>query len=211
MTKDPRTDNELLQIVWDYMSYETPLQRADAILVGGSTDTGVAHYAAELYGLGFAPLIIFSGHQGSDMNMSEADLLAQAARNIGVPDSAILREQTARNAGETIARSAALLKEQGIDVKSIILVHKPYMSRPFLATAEAQWPQPQPAFMTRHETISLTEYSLKHGRGEAIRRTLGDFSRMAKYAKKGYQARHDIPAEVQEAFDIMAARNHQIR
>lgn len=211
MNKDTRSDNELLQIVWDYMSYETPLQHADAILVGGSTDTGVAHYAAELYNLGFAPIMVFSGQQRSDMNTTEADLLAQAARNIGVPDSAILREQTARTAGENITFSAALLKEQGIDVERVILVHKPYMSRAFLATAEAQWPQPQPAFITRHEAISLTEYSLKFGRGEAIRRTLGDFSRMAKYAKKGYQAHHDIPQEVQEAFDVMVARNHQIR
>jgi uncharacterized SAM-binding protein YcdF (DUF218 family) len=211
MIKDSRSDNELIQIVWDYVSYETPLQQADAILVGGSTDTGVAHYAAELYSLGFAPLIIFSGHQRADMSVTEADLLAQAARNIGIPDSAILREQTARNAGENITRSAALLKEQGITADRIILVHKPYMSRPFLATAEAQWPEPRPTFITRHEAISLTEYSLKYGRGEAIRRTLGDFSRMAKFAKKGYQAHHDIPAEVQEAFDIMADRNHQIR
>ena len=211
MTKDPRTDNELLQIIWDYMSYDTPLKPADVMIVGGCTDTGLAHYAAELYHMGFAPLIVFSGYQRSDMDTTEADLLAQAARQLGVPESAILREQTATNTGENITRSVELLKEKGIETQRVILIHKPYMSRRFLATAQIKWPEPRPEFITRHQTMSLTEYSLKQGRGEAIRRTLGDFNRMAKYAKKGFQAHHDIPTEVQEAYDIMAARGHQIR
>ena len=209
--KDPRSDHELLQIVWDYMSYETPLKPADAIVVGGCSDTGLAHYAAELFHMNFAPLIVFSGYQAPGMDTTEADLLAHAARQLGVPESAILREPTASNTGDNITHSAALLHEQGIAPERVILVHKPYMSRRFLATAEAQWPAPQPEFITRHQAMTLTEYSLKHGRGETIRRTLGDFSRMAKYAKKGYQAVHDIPLEVQQAFEIMASRNHQIR
>lgn len=211
MNKDPRTDNELLQIVWEYMSYETPLQHADAILVGGCSDTGLAHYAAELYHMGFAPLIVFSGYQAPGMDTTEADLLAQAARQLGIPESAILREPSSSNTGENITCTAALLKEKGIDVQRVILVHKPYMSRRFLATAQVQWPEPRPEFITRHQAMPLTEYILKHGRGDVIRRTLGDFNRMAKYAKKGYQAHHDIPTEVQEAFDVMAARGHQIR
>lgn len=211
MNKDPRSDNELLQIVWDYMSYETPLQHADVILVGGCSDTGLAHYAAELYHMGFAPYIVFSGYQAPGMEMTEADLLAQAARQLGVPESAILREQTAMNTGDNITHSANLLREKGIHTERVILVHKPYMSRRFLATAQVQWPEPRPDFITRHQIMPLTEYILKHGRGEVIRKALGDFNRMAKYAKKGFQAHHDIPAEVQEAYDIMAARGHQIR
>lgn len=211
MIKDPRTDNELLQIVWDYMSYETPLKTADVMIVGGCTDTGLARYAAELYHMGFAPLIVFTGYQRSDMSTTEADLLAQAARQLGVPESAILREQTATNTGENITRSVGLLKEKGIEVERVILIHKPYMSRRFLATAQIKWPEPRPEFITRHQAMSLHEYILKRGRGDVIRRTLGDFNRMAKYAKKGFQAHHDIPADVQEAFEIMADRNHQIR
>ena len=205
LRKDPRSDNELLQIIWNYMSYETPLKHADAIVVGGTSDTGVAHYAAELYHMGFAPLIVFSGYQPSHMATTEADHLAHAARQLGVPEAAILREPTATNTGENITRSAALLQEKGIDAQCIILIHKPYMSRRFLATAQVKWPEPRPDFITRHENMPLTEYILKRGRGDVIRRTLGDFNRMA------FQAHHDIPAEVQEAFDIMASRNHQIR
>lgn len=211
LRKDPRPDTELLKIIWDYMSTETPLAHADAIVVGGTTDTGVAHYAAELFHMGFAPCIVFSGYQRSDMTMTEADLLAQAARQLNVPESAIIRETTASTTGENITHSAALLAQKGIALERVILVHKPYMSRRFLATAQAQWPTPQPGFITRHQHISLAEYSLNFGFGEVIRRTLGEFGRMAKYTKKGYQAHHDIPAEVQEAYLIMLDRNHQTR
>jgi uncharacterized SAM-binding protein YcdF (DUF218 family) len=211
LRKDPRPDTELLKIVWDYMSVEIPLKHADIIVVGGGHETGPAHYAAELYHMGFAPLILFSGYQRSDMDITEADQFAQVARQLGVPDSAIIREPLARNTGENITCSAALLAEKGITPERVILVHKPYMARRFLATAEAQWPAPQPEFIIRHQTMSLTEYTLKHNYGDVLRKTLGDFSRMAKYAKKGYQAHHDIPAEVQEAYQIMLDRNHQIR
>jgi uncharacterized SAM-binding protein YcdF (DUF218 family) len=210
-TVNNKSDDQLLQIVWDYMSEETPLRPADVIVVGGCKNTQLAIYVAELYQTGFAPLIVFSGHAQTDMDITEADLLAQVARQSGVPDSAILREQLASNTGENITFSAALLKEKGIAPKTVILVHQPFMSRRFLATAKAQWPAPQPEFITRHEPTSMVEYTIRHGRGETIRKTLGDFSRMEKYAKKGHQVPSDIPAEVKEAFRIMVDRGHQIR
>ena len=206
-----KSDDQLLQIVWDYMTIEDPLKPADVIVVGGCRNTQLAIYASELYQTGFAPLIVFSGHAQPGMDMTEANLLAQAARQSGVPDSAILREQHASNTGENITLTAALLKEQGIEPKSVILIHQPFVSRRFLATAQAQWPHPQPEFITRHEATSMVEYTFRHGRGETIRKVLGDFSRMEKYAKKGHQVHNDIPAEVKEAFQVMADRGHQIR
>ncbi len=206
-----KSDDQLLQIVWDYMSIETPLRPADAIVVGGCKNIQLAIYASELYQTGFAPLIVFSGHAQADMDITEADLLAQTARQSGVPDSAILREQHAKNTGENITLSAALLKERGVEPKSVILIHQPFMSRRFLATAQAQWPAPQPEFITRHETTSMVEYTIRHSRGETIRKTLGDFSRMEKYVKKGHQVHNDIPLEVKEAYRIMFERGHQIR
>lgn len=211
LRKDPRPDTELLKIIWDYMSVEAPLRHADVIVVGGTNETGPAHYAAELYHMGFAPVILFSGYQRPGMDMTEADQFAQVARQLGVPDQAILREPRARNTGENIVYGAALLAEMGITPERVILIHRPNMARALLATAQAQWPAPQPEFIIRHETISLTEYTLKHGYGEVIRATLGDFGRMAKYAKKGYQAHHDIPEDVKLAYDIMLDRNHQTR
>lgn len=201
------SDDELLKLVWNYMEVQSAVVQADAIIVAGS-DTGAAAYAAELYTLNFAPVIVCSGRMQPSMDQTEADLLARTLRDCGVPDSAILREQEARNPGESIRLSQALLAKHEITPKSVILVHYPFSSRSFLATAEAQWPDPKPAFIARHEALGLTEYSLRYGRGETIRRTLGEFQRLRSYAKKGYQSPQVIPDEVQEAYDALIRRGH---
>jgi uncharacterized SAM-binding protein YcdF (DUF218 family) len=193
------------------MSIETPLQPADVIVVGGCKNTGLARYAAKLYHEKYAPIIVFSGHAQPGMTTTEADLLANAALDAGVPALAILRERHATNTGKNITLSAKLLEEQGIVPASVILIHQPFMSRRFLATAEAQWPSPQPRFITRHEETSLTAYSHKHGHERTIYKTLGDFSRMETYANHGFQSIHPIPQAVKDAHDTLVSRNYQIR
>lgn len=209
MEPKKQSDDDLLQIIWDYMVIESPLAHADVIVVGGCTDTGVASYAAELFTTGFAPKIIFSSYQQPGMNKTEADLFAEVALSRGVPESAILREPNAVNTGQNITLSQALLTQHGIIPKSVILVHKPYMTRRFLATAEAQWSDPKPAFITRHEPIGRVAYTLRQGRGEVIRKLLGDFQRMRPYAKKGFQSTQIIPDEVQQAYDALMWRGHK--
>lgn len=189
------------------MEIQSPVAQADAIIVAGS-DGGAAAYAAELYSLNFAPVIVCSGRALPGMDQPEADLLARTLRDCGVPDRAILREQAAQNPGESIRLSQVMLTAHDITPKSVILVNYPFSSRSFLATARAQWPDPKPVFIARHEAIGLTEYSLRHGRGETIRRTLGEFQRLRSYAKKGYQAPQDIPDEVQAAYDTLIRRGH---
>lgn len=204
-------EDELLKTIWDYLTIETILTPADVIIVGGAKDAGMSARASELYHLGFAPLIVFSGYQQPGMETTEADFLATSAIQRGVPATAILREQRASNTGENIVFSQKLLKEQGIDAHKVILIHKPYMARRFLATAEVQWADPKPEFMVTHEDISIDNYYLKLGRGEVIRTMLGDFKRMQTYAKKGFQTPQVIPAQVQEAFETLVMRGHQVR
>lgn len=205
------SNDQLLQYVWDYMSIETPLESADAIIVGGCKNTELARYAAKLYREKLAPLIIFSGHAQPGMTQTEADLQADVARAEGVPESAIIREPHASNTGENITLSAELLNKQGSAPKTIILVHQPFMSRRFLATAEAQWPHPQPTFITRHEETSLEVYSLAHGHKQTAYKTLGDFSRMETYAEQGFQSVQAIPQTVKYAYDTLVSRNYQVR
>jgi uncharacterized SAM-binding protein YcdF (DUF218 family) len=209
LAKQP--DDDLLQIIWDYMVIESPLAHADVILAGGCTDIGVATYAAELYNTGFAPKILFSGYRQPGMDITEADLFAGTALALGVPESAILKETVAANTGQNITLSQALLTKHGIIPKTVILVHKSYMSRRFLATAEAQWREPKPVFITRHEEISRVAYTMQRGRGEVIQKMLGDFQRMRPYAKKGFQSAQVIPDEVQQAYDTLLWRGHKTR
>lgn len=208
---DRRSDDQLLLIIWNYLAIESPLKHADVIIADGTKDIEVAHLAAELYGMSFAPLIVFSGGAQQDSDMTKADSMAKIARSYGINESAIIKESAAGNATQVIANTQALLSEQGLDAQTVILVDTPYMSRTLLASAQAQWQGEQPEFISRHESTSLPEYSLRHGRGETIRDILGNFQRLRSYAKKGYQAEQEIPEAVQIAYDAMIWRGHKSR
>ena len=134
----------LADVLWDYHHLHHQLEKADCILVLGSHDTRVAERGAELYLLGWAPLIVMSGGLGrltkESWTESEASLFARIAINKGVPEGAILIENQSTNTGENILFSQQLLKQQGLDPEKIILVQKPYMERRSFATFQKQWP-----------------------------------------------------------------------
>lgn len=208
---DRRSDDQLLAIIWNYLGIESALKHADVIIADGTKDIDVAHLATELYGMSFAPLILFAGGQQPDSDMTKADSMTKIARSYEVPESAILKDTAAANTTQVITNAQALLTERGIIPQSVILVDAPYMSRTLLAAAQAQWKGDQPEFISRHESTSLAEYALRHGRGETIRDILGNFQRLRSYAKKGYQSEQVIPDEVQVAYDAMIWRGHKSR
>lgn len=182
--------------------------KVDAIVVGGCKDLAVPERAAALYLEGRAPLIVMSGYKDPyyDMSVSEAVLFAERAQALGVPKAAIIIEDKASNTGENIVFSAALLKHP----KAVILVHKPYMTSRFLATAEAQWPAPQPDFYATSEQTTMEQYFTRRGDAEALA-VLGDFERMRTYADRGFQSKQLIPDEVQAAHDELLRRGYQPR
>lgn len=208
---DRRSDDQLIAIIWNYLAIDTPLQHADVIIANGTKDVDVAHLATELYGMSFAPLIIFSGGEQQGSEMTKADAMAKIARTYGVPESAILKDQSAANTVQAITNAQLLLAEHNITAKAVILVDAPYMSRTLLASAQAQWKGDLPAFISRRESTSLPEYSLRHGRGETIRDVIGNFQRLRSYAKKGYQSEQEIPDAVQIAYDALIWRGHKSR
>lgn len=208
---DRRSDDQLLAIIWNYLGIESALKHADVIIADGTKDIEVAHLATELYGMSFAPLILFSGGEQAESTITKADAMAKIARSYGVPESAILKDGQASNTTQVITNAQALLTENNITPATVILVDTPYMSRTLLATAQAQWNGEQPEYINRHESTSLAEYSLRHGRGETIRDILGNFQRLRSYAKKGFQSEQIIPEEVQAAYDAMIWRGHKSR
>lgn len=208
---DRRSDDQLLAIIWSYLAIESALKHADVIIADGTKDIEVAHLAVELYGMSFAPMILFSGGEQLGSTITKAGAMAKIARTYGVPESSILKDSLALNTTQVIANAQSLLTENDITPTTVILVDAPYMSRTLLASAQAQWQGDQPEFINRHESTSLAEYSLRHGRGETIRDILGNFQRLRSYAKKGFQAKQIIPQEVQAAYDAMIWRGHKSR
>ncbi len=214
-------DWELLQIIWDYMVVEDEVPTsADAIVIGGSgMTTDSALRAAELYHAGVAPVIVASGFANPEFSASvtEAEMLADVLIDQGVPPEAIKRDHAATNTGDNITNSANILKDAGIYAGSVILIHKPFMTRRFLATALAQWPQPQPRLYVTSWPTSLKEYHALHARfygsedEKMIYLMLGDYERIKSYPAKGFSVKQPESPKADAAYEQLAERGFTIK
>ena len=198
----------LVEKVWRYHQLNHDLSKADAILVLCSHDTAVAHRGAQLFLDGWAPLLIFSGGQGSITsrlwNEPEANLFARIAIEIGVPQDRILIENRSRNTGENVLFTRQLLARRGLDPQRFILVQKPYMERRSYATFMKVWPGKD--VIVTSPRVSLDEYLMKYSHeslsaDDVISIMVGDLQRIRVYPEKGFQIPQHIPEDVLEAFD----------
>src|SRR5689334_15886853 len=117
---------ELAGRLWDYHHMGHGLERAEVIFVLCSHDVAVAERGAALYLGGWAPLIVFSGGLGvitkNFWTEPEAELFASVAKEMGVPDSAVLVETRSTNTGENVRFTRELLAARGVEPQSLILV-----------------------------------------------------------------------------------------
>ena len=198
----------LAERVWCYHQLNHELSKADAILVLCSHDIAVAERGAQLFLEGWAPLLIFSGGQGSITRRlwqePEADLFAGIALEMGVPNDRILVENRSTNTGENVVFTKRLLSERGIDPRSFIVVQKPYMERRSYATFKKVWPEKE--LVVTSPRVSLDEYLTKYSHDslsadDVISIMVGDLQRIRDYPERGFQIHQEIPQDVLQAFD----------
>lgn len=196
------------RIIWDYMHLNHELIPADILFVLGSRDDRVASYAAELYARNFAPLILVSGGKSLKNDnarewneSSEAEHFAVIMEKAGIPPSVIFEERRATNTGENIRLSNELLKKKNLSIKSMIVVHKPYMERRTFATLMKQWPEKNTKIYITSPPISFEAYfNDEQPFDRIVSIMLGDLERIKEYPKLGFQIPQTIPANVEAAF-----------
>ena len=198
----------LAQTLWNYHLMKHQIAAADAILVLCSHDERVAERAAQLFHEGWAPLVIFSGGQGSITrtlwNEPEAERFAGIAVNLGVPGENILTETQSTNTGENIEFTKRLLAERGLDLQRFIVVQKPYMERRAFATFRKLWPDKEvvvtsPQVTFREYVDQYTNRALSPA--DVVGIMVGDLQRIRVYPDRGWQIAQEIPDEVWGAFE----------
>ena len=215
MNQVPASIHRLAKKLWDYHRLNQPLQPADAIFVLCSYDKRVAERGAQLWLDGWAPLLIFSGGLGvitrTLWSEPEADQFAEIARNMGVPDDAMLIENRSTNTGENVLFTQQRLAERNLDPTRFLLVQKPYMERRSYATFRKVWPQkqvrvtsPQASYEEYLETYSNPELSPE----QVIHIMVGDLQRIREYPQKGFQIPQEIPQDVWDAYEALVAAGY---
>lgn len=193
---------EAARELWGFHCVYDDLAPADAIVCLGSYDLRVADRGAALFVDGFAEKLLCTGAAGNWTHQlfpgSEARAFAQRAQEVGVPVSAIILEEEARNIGENMRFAARLLA----NAERVILVTKPQTQRRCQATALKQWPDVEVAVTA--PLLELSEQPLPHhGLSAVLSEMVGDLARMRLYADLGYQVPVSVPATVQDAFDLL--------
>ena len=198
----------LARLVWDYHHMHHEVGPADVILVQGSHDLRVAERGAELYLEGLAPLLVLSGGLGNLTqelwDEPEAVKFARVAREMGVPEDAMLLEPRSTNTGENVRFTRELLQERGLRPRSFILVQKPYMERRTYATFKKVWPDVD-AVVTSPR-IGFDDYANDEIPMERVVHIMvGDLQRIRLYPERGFQIEQEIPEEIWTAFERLVA------
>lgn len=208
---DIRTDEELAQILWDYNYIQQKLKKSDCIFALGSHDLRVAERAAELYLQGWAPLIIFSGKSGKltvDLFIkTEAETFADVALKMGVPQSSIYLEKESTNTGENIRFTKNLIEDSHLNIKTFIVVQKPFMLRRVYAAFMQQWPGND--FIVTAPQIAFKDYPNEQlPKDKIINSLVGDTQRIKEYPSKGFQISQEIPSSVWAAYEELVRRGY---
>lgn len=210
--EDSQVDRDA-ELVYNYHRMSMPLAPASAIFCLCSLDTRVAHRAAQLFLRDYGEHLIFSGGSGKLtaglFSKPEAEIFADIAVSMGVPRDRIIVEAKSTNTGENVRLTKSLLERKGLDIKSFILVQKPYMERRTYATFRKQWGEPEPEFSVTSPQVEFREYpDESNPRDWVIHIMVGDLVRIREYAARGFQIHQDIPEDVWEAGQRLIAAGY---
>ena len=202
-------DIKTIQILWDYMRMNHELKQSDCIIGLGTIDTNVANIASELYLNGYADKIIFSGGLGKIThklwNETQAEKFTKIARKRGVPKENIYLEKESTNTGDNFRSSKKLIENKNLNIKSCIVVCKPYDEKRAYAAFKKIMPEYE--VIIHSENISCEEYYKQNG-DEGINVLVGDIQRMKIFAEKGWQIKMDIPQDLWDAYKILEKRGY---
>ncbi|WP_411091780.1 YdcF family protein [Streptomyces sp. 049-1] len=191
------------QRLWDFQQMDHEPQPCSVAIALGSHDLGVADTTADLYHRGMMPLIVFTGATSRTtrdrMPRGEAEHYRERALELGVPADAILVEPRARNTGENIRFSRALLEDHLTTVPSALLVTKPYEERRAYATACKLWPEVE--WVCASSPMTLTDYVNSIGDARLVIDMLtGTQQRIMRYPNQGFMIEQHVPDEVASAY-----------
>lgn len=196
-----------VQTLWDFHDLGHELRPVDVGIGLGSHDLGVATCAAELYHRALFPEIVFTGANGPSTRTlfphGEAVHYRERAKELGVPDEAIMLETRATNTGENLSYTRRLLRDQGREVRSVMLISGPYQQRRAYATAKKVWPEVTVVCASR--ALSLEEYAAGADPTRLINMLVGDTQRITVYAEKGFAVAQDVPDAVHAAYRRLVA------
>ena len=189
-------------IIWDYFASFNLSKKSDVAVVCCSYDLRVCDFACQLVQDGLVNVLLLSGNTGNWTSVlwaePEADVFLRRALDNGIDPEKIIIEKKATNTGENIA----FAKEKLPHVKSVILVSKPNSLLRLHLTAKVIWPE-MTHYVAAPDIQFPEQVSNQVGVIGVIHELVGDIHRIQKYPQQGYQADHQLPESVLDAYHFL--------
>lgn len=201
-------EQELINILWNYMKCDHKIEKADCIIGLGCEDLNIAKVSAELYFKGYANKIIFTGGLGkvtkNIWNEPEANKFAEYAITNCVPKEKIYIENKSTNTGDNFRFTRKLIEQKNLDIKSCIVVCRPHVEKRVEATIKKIIPECK-AIITS-QNIGFEQYCNQYeeqfgSRNEIIEDLVASIEKMKVFADRGWQIKMDIPNDVWKAHE----------
>lgn len=208
-------EDELIRTLWNYMKCNQKIEKSDCIIALGCEDLNVAKVAVNLYNEGYSDKIFFSGGLGKVTrkiwNKPEADKFAEYAIENGVKKENIYIENKSTNTGDNFRFTKELINKEGLEVKSCIIVCKPYAEKRAEATINKIMPECKS--ITTSQNIEYEQYCIQYENeigniDEIVEDLVGCVERMKVFAERGWQVPVDIPDNVWQAFETLVRRGY---
>jgi uncharacterized SAM-binding protein YcdF (DUF218 family) len=142
---------------------------------------------------------------GDDTDAPEADLMAAyLLREHGLEDLVLERES--RNCGENVVRARDLVREAGLEPRTVALVQDPTMQRRMDAVFRLVWPD---AVAVNRPGPRVGRFAWPHERWVEL--VMGEVPRLRDDADgygprgRGFQAHVDVPPQVEAAYAALLA------
>lgn len=204
-----------IQILWDFMKLNQPLEKVDCLIVLGCSDIKVADVAIDIYNKGYAKKIIFSGGYGkitkNIWKVPEANKFAELAKIKGIPTENIYIENQSTNTIENFLFTKKLIETKNLNIQSAIFICRPYVERRVLACMKKYMAEYK-GFITS-ENISCEDYMRNYNiagvsKDAWINVLVGDIQRLKIYGDKKLQKTVDIPDNVWNAYNELVKRGY---
>lgn len=192
--------DEDAKVVWDFLAVSAEPQTSMGIFVFGGVSKSVPPMAAKLFKDGISDTILVTGGSGARTHLhfkrAEALEIRDALIDLGVPESAILTEESATNSGENVEFGMREFLSHRPFPSSLALVSAPFIMRRCLATFAKQFPMihviPCPPAGGAREHIDRS-------RAEFATRLVAEVDRLDEYSRQGYISDVLIPDSVRAA------------
>jgi uncharacterized SAM-binding protein YcdF (DUF218 family) len=202
-TTIPEEHRADVETLWEYHNMHHELRPCDVGIGLGSHDLGVAIIATDLYHRDMYPLLVFTGANAPTtierFPRGEAVHYAEYASEHGVPADVVLVEPEATNTQQNFELTRELLDRRGTNVRSAIVMSRPYQQRRAYATAKKIWPEID--VICASNPLDLDTYVHSIGDvNKVISMLVGDTQRIRVYAQRGFAIPQDVPSTVDLAY-----------